>query len=94
MNEKLLEIKHLTAGFKYDGVWTKVIHDVSYDVRRGEILGVVGESGSGKSVTVKNVLRLLPRPAVFLRVRSSTKGAICSSSKTKRFAPFAATRSP
>ena len=61
MNEKLLEIKHLTAGFKYDGVWTKVIHDVSYDVRRGEILGVVGESGSGKSVTVKNVLRLLPK---------------------------------
>ena len=58
MKEKILEIKNLTAGFKYDGVWTKVIHDVSYDVYRGEILGVVGESGSGKSVTVKNVLRL------------------------------------
>lgn len=45
MSEKLLEIKNLTVGFKYDGVWTKVIHNVSYDVYRGEILGVVGESG-------------------------------------------------
>lgn len=60
MEERLLEIRHLSSGFKYDGVWTEVIHDVSYDVRRGEILGVVGESGSGKSVTVKNILKILP----------------------------------
>lgn len=62
MKEKLLEIKGLTAGFKYEGRWMNVIRDISYDVRRGEILGIVGESGSGKSVTAKNVMRLIPSP--------------------------------
>lgn len=62
MSENLLEIRHLTSAFLFDGKPVPVITDVSYSLRNGEVLGVVGESGSGKSVTVKNIMRLLPSP--------------------------------
>ena len=39
---------------------TRLVEDVSFDVRRGEIVGVVGESGSGKTLTSLAVARLLP----------------------------------
>ncbi|MHC1758987.1 MAG: ABC transporter ATP-binding protein [Negativicutes bacterium] len=61
-NENILEIKNLTTAFLYDGKHVPVTSDVSFNVRKGEILGIVGESGSGKSVTVKTVLRLIPTP--------------------------------
>ncbi|MBK1783538.1 dipeptide/oligopeptide/nickel ABC transporter permease/ATP-binding protein [Prauserella cavernicola] len=39
---------------------TPLVHGVSFDIGRGEILGVVGESGSGKSLTALSLSRLLP----------------------------------
>lgn len=60
MEKNLLEIQGLTSAFLFNGKPVPVIMDVSYSMQYGEILGVVGESGSGKSVTVKNVMRLLP----------------------------------
>ena len=62
MSEKLLEIKDLTAAFLINKKPVAVTQDVSFDVIRGEILGIVGESGSGKSVTAKTVMRLIPNP--------------------------------
>jgi oligopeptide/dipeptide ABC transporter ATP-binding protein len=44
----------------------RVIDDVSYEVRRGETLGIVGESGSGKTISVLSVLGLLP-PGMSIR---------------------------
>lgn len=63
MNDHLLDIRHLTSAFLYNGKLVPVIMDVSYSMHSGEVLGVVGESGSGKSVTAKNIMRLLPTPS-------------------------------
>lgn len=60
MKEKLLEIKNLSVAFKYDGKFFPQTRDVSFDLYKGEILGLVGESGSGKSVTSKAIMQLLP----------------------------------
>ena len=38
----------------------KAVNDVSFDVARGETLGVVGESGCGKSVSALSIMRLVP----------------------------------
>jgi oligopeptide/dipeptide ABC transporter ATP-binding protein len=61
-NGKILEIKDLrTYFFTYEGV-AKAVDGVSYQLEKGEPLGVVGESGCGKSVTALSVLRLIPVP--------------------------------
>lgn len=62
MSENILEIRDLTTAFLFDGKPIIVVENISFDVRKGEILGVVGESGSGKSVTAKTVMRLIPNP--------------------------------
>ena len=60
--ESVLEIEDLqTHFFTADGV-VRAVDGVSYDVRRGETLGVVGESGCGKSVTALSILRLVASP--------------------------------
>jgi oligopeptide/dipeptide ABC transporter ATP-binding protein len=61
-SEILLEVKNLkTQFFTEDGV-VKAVDDVSFKIRRGEVLGLVGESGCGKTVTSLSVLRLVPDP--------------------------------
>ncbi len=58
MNEKILQVRELTTSFKTDRGLLKAIDGVSFDVCKGEILGIVGESGCGKSVTSQSVMRL------------------------------------
>ena len=57
----LVDIRNLSVAFKYERAFLPVTHDVSFQIRRGEILGLVGESGSGKSVTAKVIMGLLPK---------------------------------
>lgn len=56
----ILEVRNLCVNFCSRGKTTRVVHDVSFDLRKGEILAVVGESGSGKTVTSQALTGLLP----------------------------------
>jgi peptide/nickel transport system ATP-binding protein len=60
--ESLLRVEDLRIHFEtYKGT-VRALDGVTFDIRRGEILGLVGETGCGKSVTALSTLRLLPSP--------------------------------
>jgi oligopeptide transport system ATP-binding protein len=60
--DKLLSVRNLKTQFRtQDGV-VKAVDDVSFDLGKGETLGVVGESGCGKSVTALSIMRLIADP--------------------------------
>ncbi len=63
----VLEVRDLKTVFRTRGGEIHAVNDVSFHLRRGELLGVVGESGSGKSVTMMSLLRLLPAPPADIR---------------------------
>jgi ABC-type dipeptide/oligopeptide/nickel transport system ATPase component/ABC-type dipeptide/oligopeptide/nickel transport system permease subunit len=61
---RLLSVSHLSVGYPQgDGSVKKVVQDVSFELDKGEVLGIVGESGSGKSQTAFSILGLLPSNA-------------------------------
>ena len=62
MNQKLIEVKNLKTYFYTEAGTIKAVDNVSFDIYKGEVLGIVGESGSGKSVTSLSINRLIPNP--------------------------------
>jgi oligopeptide/dipeptide ABC transporter ATP-binding protein len=60
--EPLLRVEDLSTTFKLRSTIVRAVDHVSFDLRRGETLGIVGESGSGKSMTALSILRLVQPP--------------------------------
>ena len=61
-NEVVLEVENLCTYFSTRWGTVKAVDGVSFELRRGETLGIVGESGCGKSVTMLSLMRLIPSP--------------------------------
>ena len=60
--DKLLEVNNLRTYFDTRRGLAKAVDGVSFDVYKGETLGIVGESGCGKSITSLSILNLVPQP--------------------------------
>ncbi|HWJ73239.1 MAG TPA: ABC transporter ATP-binding protein [Kaistia sp.] len=71
---RLVDIEDLAVSFRqYEGV-VQAVRGVSFDLERGESLGIVGESGSGKSVTCSALLRLLREPPATISAKKLALG--------------------
>ncbi|MBE5890974.1 MAG: ABC transporter ATP-binding protein [Lachnospiraceae bacterium] len=70
MKDTILEVNNLIVGFQmyqkkgFRKDTLQVIHSLSLDVRKGELLAVVGSSGSGKSILAHAILNLLPKNSI------------------------------
>jgi len=57
----LLDVRDLCVSFRDDAGWVRMLNNVTFQVKRGETVGIVGESGCGKSLTALSIMGLLPR---------------------------------
>ena len=59
----LLQLDGLTTNYRTMRGWVKAAEDVSFEIEKGEALGVVGESGCGKTTVALSILKILPQGA-------------------------------
>lgn len=62
MQSPILEVKNLETTFVTNAGPVRAVNNVSYDIGRGQTMGIVGESGCGKSVTSYSLMRLIEKP--------------------------------
>ena len=60
----LLDVKNLNIGFNFLNGYAQAVHNVGFELKKGETLAIVGESGSGKTLSSMAVLNLLPENAI------------------------------
>ena len=85
MSENILTVKDLKTYFYTASGIAKAVDGVSFNIAKGETMGIVGESGSGKSVTSSSIIRLLPpRTGKIVGGSIEFEGERCSGIKQKR----------
>ena len=62
MNKTLLKVENLKTYFYMKRNIVKAVDGISFELNKGEVLGLVGESGCGKSATALSIMRLVPHP--------------------------------
>ena len=67
--ENILEVRNLSVSFESPKGEVQAVRDVSFSLKKGEVLAIVGESGCGKSVLCKSIMKLLPKSA---RIKEGT----------------------
>ena len=60
--ETILSVKDLVIRYETDDGLVRAVNGVSFDLKRGETLGLVGETGAGKTTTALGLMRLVPDP--------------------------------
>ncbi|QOS13354.1 ABC-type transport system ATP-binding protein (probable substrate dipeptide/oligopeptide) (plasmid) [Haloferax gibbonsii] len=66
MSDTLLTVRDLHTHFRTDAGTVRAVDGISFEVQRGEVLGLVGESGAGKSVAARSIMRLIDSPGVIV----------------------------
>ena len=61
MDEKILNLEHISAEYRTDDGVSSVLNDISFSLNKGETLGLVGETGAGKTTTALAIMGLLPK---------------------------------
>lgn len=67
--EKLLELRDVTGGYT---MTRPVLHNISFNVHSGEIVGLIGLNGAGKSTTIKHILGLMEPTSGTIIIRGKT----------------------
>ena len=66
MSKKILEIKDLKIVYKSNDETVSAVNHISFDLYKGETIGLVGETGAGKTTTALSILKLLPEKTGFI----------------------------
>jgi len=65
--ELLLSVKDLVVEYTAGGEVVHAVNGVSFEIKKGETLGLVGETGAGKTTIAKSIIRILPDPPAKVR---------------------------
>ncbi|GAA5047660.1 ABC transporter ATP-binding protein [Haladaptatus pallidirubidus] len=83
--EAILQVENLQTAFFTDKEVIRACDGVSFDIERGETVGIVGESGSGKSVTARSIMGLIKSPGRILGGSIKFDGEELTSKSEKQY---------